>query len=75
MSVAFTNQLRPYRNSCTPTIIRSIDVAWSSLGHECPSYMNHKAAIRRRMDIHVRRLYQPASPVEKFLHADNHSIH
>ena len=45
MSVAFASQLRPWRNCCTAQNIRCLYVVWSSLGHECPSYMNHKVAI------------------------------
>ena len=40
MSVAFTNQLRPLKNSSTAKSIRCIDFVWSNLGHECPRYVN-----------------------------------
>ena len=74
MSVAFTKQLRPWKNRCTAKSIRFVDVVWSNLGHECPRYMNHKAAIPCRMDIHVRRLHQPASPLEKLLYGEKHPL-
>gem|GEM_PF-3905217 len=45
MSVIFTKQLRPRRICRTAKSIRRVDVVWSNLGHECPSYVNHKAAI------------------------------
>ena len=73
MSVAFTNRLRLSKNCCTAKSIRCGDVMWSNLGHECPSYMSYKLTIPRRMDIHVRRLHQPASPVEKLLYGEMNS--
>ncbi len=45
MSVAFASQLRPWRNCCTAQNIRFVDVVWSNLGHECPSYMSHKLTL------------------------------
>ena len=74
MSVAFASQLRLWRNYCTAKCIRGIDVVWSNLGQECPRYMKHKYSFSRRMDIHVRRLHQPASPVEKLLYGEGHSL-
>ena len=68
LNCAFTNKLRSSKNCCTTKSLRWIDVVWSNLGHECPRYMNHKDAIPRRMDIHVRGPHQPASPVEKLLY-------
>ena len=74
MSVAFTKQLRRGRNCSTAKNTRFVDVVWSNLGHECPSYVNHKAAIPCRMDIHVRRLDQPTSPLEKLLYGEKHPL-
>ena len=39
MSVAFTSLLRLWKDRCTTKNIRCIDVVWSNLGQECPSYM------------------------------------
>ena len=74
MSVAFTKQIRPWKNRCTAKSTRLVDVVWSNLGHECPRYMNRKVAIPRRMDIHVRRLRQPASPLVKLLYGEKKSL-
>ena len=75
MSVAFTKQLHPWEICRTARSIRWVDVVWSILGHECPRYVNHKIAIPRRMDIHVRRPHQTSSPVAKLLYGKIHSLH